>query len=68
MLATVGALIPRKGQALVIEALSHLPGDTVLLLVGRGEDEAAIIALRGYYQRVDRALMQTLSGVMKAKG
>ena len=45
ILATVGALIPRKGQALVIEALSHLPGDTVLLLVGRGEDEAALRSL-----------------------
>ena len=28
VLATVGALIPRKGQALVIEALAHLPADT----------------------------------------
>lgn len=35
--------------------------------IERGEDEAAIVALRAYYQRVDRALMQTLSGVMKAK-
>ena len=36
--------------------------------IERGEEEGAITALRNYYQRVDRALMQTLSGVMKAKG
>jgi len=36
--------------------------------IERGDEESAIVALRGYYQRVDRALMQTLSGVMKAKG
>lgn len=35
--------------------------------IERGEEEAALVALRGYYQRVDRALMQTLSGVMKGK-
>lgn len=33
--------------------------------IERGEEEAALVALRAYYQRVDRALMQTLSGVMK---
>lgn len=44
VLATVGALIPRKGQRLVIDALTRLPDDTVLLLVGRGEDEAALRA------------------------
>jgi len=55
VLATVGALIPRKGQALVIEALGGLPEDTVLLLVGRGEDEANLRALgaaRGVERRV----------------
>jgi GntR family transcriptional regulator, transcriptional repressor for pyruvate dehydrogenase complex len=35
--------------------------------IERGEEEPALVALRGYYQRVDRALMQTLSGVMKAR-
>jgi len=44
VLATVGALSPRKGQALVIEALSELPDDTILLLVGRGEHENALRA------------------------
>jgi teichuronic acid biosynthesis glycosyltransferase TuaC len=44
VLATVGALIARKGQALAIDALAGLPGDTVLLLVGRGEEERALRA------------------------
>ncbi len=44
VLVTVGALIARKGQALVIEALSAMPNDAVLLLVGRGEDEARLRA------------------------
>jgi len=39
LLATVGALIPRKGQALVIRALSRLP-EARLLLVGNGDDRA----------------------------
>ncbi|MEC7817411.1 MAG: glycosyltransferase [Pseudomonadota bacterium] len=54
LLATVGALIPRKGQRLVIEALSDLP-DARLLLVGKGEDEADLRALaqeRGLADRV----------------
>jgi teichuronic acid biosynthesis glycosyltransferase TuaC len=48
LLASVGALIPRKGQQLVIRALSGLPADLQgarLLLVGKGEDEAALRAL-----------------------
>ncbi len=43
-LVSVGALIPRKGQALVIRALAQLP-DTVLGLVGKGPDEASLLAL-----------------------
>lgn len=43
VLATVGALIERKGQAFVIEALTQLP-TARLLLVGKGEDEAALRA------------------------
>lgn len=53
-LATVGALIERKGQALVIEALACLP-DTTLLLAGEGPDRAALSALaaaRGVADRV----------------
>ncbi len=43
-LATVGALIPRKGQALVIEALPSLPG-VHYWLAGAGEEEARYRAL-----------------------
>lgn len=51
---TVGALIPRKGQALVIEALSALPG-VHYWLAGAGEEEARYRALareRGVETRV----------------
>ncbi len=44
LLATVGALIPRKGQSFVIEALAGLP-DVRLALVGKGPDEAMLRAL-----------------------
>ncbi|MET0363989.1 MAG: glycosyltransferase [Sphingobium sp.] len=43
VIATLGALIPRKGQALVIEALSAIP-DATLLLIGEGPDRAALTA------------------------
>lgn len=55
LLATVGALIPLKGQALVIEAMADLPPDTRLLLVGGGENEGALRSLaaqRGLAGRV----------------
>jgi glycosyltransferase involved in cell wall biosynthesis len=41
LLASVGALIPRKGQQLVIRALARLP-DVRLALVGTGPDQAAL--------------------------
>ncbi len=44
LLATVGALIPRKGQRFVIDALADLP-DTQLALVGTGTDRAMLEAL-----------------------
>ena len=44
LLASVGALIPRKGQAMVIRALTTVP-DAHLLMVGKGEDEAALRTL-----------------------
>lgn len=44
VIATVGALIARKGQALVIEALTELP-DTTLLLIGNGPDRQILEAL-----------------------
>lgn len=43
VIATLGALIPRKGQALVIEALAGLP-DATLLLLGDGPDRAVLEA------------------------
>jgi glycosyltransferase involved in cell wall biosynthesis len=44
LLASVGALIPRKGQQLVIRALARLP-DAQLALVGTGPDQAALEVL-----------------------
>ncbi len=44
LLATIGALIPRKGQEFVIGALAQLP-DARLLLVGKGGDETKLRAL-----------------------
>ena len=44
LLATVGALIPRKGQAIVVRALAQLP-EVRLLLVGDGPDKADLIGL-----------------------
>lgn len=54
LLATVGALIPRKGQRFAIDALASLP-DAELLLAGAGADEAALraqAAALGLAQRV----------------
>lgn len=44
MIATVGALIPRKGQSFVIEALARLP-DAHLVLIGEGEDRQSLTGL-----------------------
>jgi teichuronic acid biosynthesis glycosyltransferase TuaC len=41
LIATVGALIERKGQSFALDALARLPGAT-LLLVGEGPDRAAL--------------------------
>lgn len=48
IVATVGALIPRKGQALVMDALASLP-DTTLLLIGEGPDK---LLLQAHAQRI----------------
>jgi teichuronic acid biosynthesis glycosyltransferase TuaC len=45
VMLTVGALIPRKQQALVIAALTHLPADTQYLIAGTGPDEVQLRAL-----------------------
>lgn len=44
LLVTAGALLPRKGPDLAIEALARLPGAT-LMLVGHGPERAALEAL-----------------------
>lgn len=44
VIATLGALIPRKGQALVIEALAGMAEGT-LLMIGDGPDRGALTAL-----------------------
>jgi teichuronic acid biosynthesis glycosyltransferase TuaC len=44
LIASVGALIPRKRQSLVIQALALVP-EASLVLIGKGEDEAALRAL-----------------------
>ena len=43
LLATVGALIPRKGQEFVLDALARIP-HAHLLLAGKGPDEAKLRA------------------------
>ena len=54
VLACVGALIERKGQAIAIRALRHLPPETRLVLVGKGEDEAHLRALAASEGVADR--------------
>jgi teichuronic acid biosynthesis glycosyltransferase TuaC len=55
MLITVGALIARKRQHLVIEALASLPG-TTLVLAGQGEEEPRYRALATRLGLADRVL------------
>lgn len=43
LIVTPGALIPRKGQGIVLEAMVHLP-EARLALAGSGEDEARLRA------------------------
>lgn len=71
LLVTPGALIPRKGQALAIEALKHLP-EAHLALAGTGADEPVLRALA---QRLDlgervhflgQVLHDVLPGLMAA--
>jgi teichuronic acid biosynthesis glycosyltransferase TuaC len=53
MILSVGALIPRKNQALLIEALPELPGVT-LMLAGQGESEGDYRALAARIGVADR--------------
>lgn len=43
LIACVGALIPRKGQAILIDALPQIP-EATLMLIGDGPDRAALEA------------------------
>ena len=54
LLVTVGALIPRKGQALAIRALKALPGDVRLALAGTGADDAMLRVLATELGLADR--------------
>lgn len=45
LLLCVGALVPIKGQAIAIRALTHLPPDVRLAIAGTGADEASLQAL-----------------------
>jgi teichuronic acid biosynthesis glycosyltransferase TuaC len=53
LILSVGALIPRKGQDLLISALPALP-DAMLLLAGRGESESDYRALAAKLGVADR--------------
>lgn len=53
LIITVGALVPRKNQALAIEAMAGLPHAT-LLIVGGGPDKAGLEALIGRHGLEDR--------------
>ena len=53
LILSVGALIPRKNQALLIEALAQLPGVT-LMLAGAGESEAKYRTLAAEFKVTDR--------------
>ncbi len=53
LIVSVGALIDRKGQGFVIDALSALP-EATLVLIGKGEDETALKAKAAALGVVDR--------------
>ncbi|WDA40227.1 glycosyltransferase [Erythrobacter sp. BLCC-B19] len=53
LLACVGALIERKGQAIAIRALRDIPGAR-LVLIGKGEDESLLRALAASEGVADR--------------
>ena len=53
LVVSVGALIPRKGHAIVIDAVSALPGVT-LLIAGEGPERAALEARIARYGIADR--------------
>lgn len=64
VISTVGALIPRKGQEIVIRALADLPGVTYLV-AGLGADEARLRTLAATLGVADR--VRFLGSVPHAK-
>lgn len=54
VLLTVGAIIPRKGQTLVIEAMRSLPPETIYLLAGSGDDARRLTAMAADHGMADR--------------
>ena len=52
-LTSVGALIPRKGQRIVLSALTQMPGAS-LLLVGEGPDRAGLETMAQEFSLADR--------------
>lgn len=54
VLLTVGALIPRKGQSLVIEAMRHLPQDVHYVMAGGGADASRLASLADRLGLADR--------------
>lgn len=53
VVASVGALIPRKGQDLLIRAMPSLP-DATLLLIGQGPEASPLLALAQQLDVADR--------------
>jgi glycosyltransferase involved in cell wall biosynthesis len=53
LLLSVGLLIERKGHALAIEALAHLP-DVELLIVGEGPERSRLVALARAFEVSER--------------
>ncbi len=53
LFVTVGALIERKGQELVLRAMANIPGSR-LIIVGKGEDEAKLRSVTRELKLTDR--------------
>jgi len=53
LFASVGALIERKGQAFLLEAMAQIPGSRAIL-IGKGEDEARLRQLASQLDLADR--------------
>ncbi len=65
VLLTVGAIIPRKGQSLVIEAMRDLPPDTVYLMAGAGDDARRLEGMAAAQGMADR--IRLLGPVLNAR-